>query len=119
MDHHLIAFEHDGTVKWVGPDVTSVPGNALSLYDLEGEGHITILTGYQAFDSTGKLLWTGGHTSAATAADLDGDGKLEVISATPRFTRRDALWRFRRCLRAQPHVANLDDDPEPECSSRT
>jgi hypothetical protein len=50
-----------------------------------------------------------------TAADLDGDGKLEVVMGHVAFrSNGDEYYRVPNFLPAHPHIGNLDADPEPE-----
>lgn len=97
-DGHLMAFKHDGTVKWTSPAVAgyrttfaSAQCAAIALYDIDANGTPEILFGWEVFDNQGNKLF-GDPTNAAefdgqywcvtpTAADLDGDGKLELYVA--------------------------------------
>lgn len=128
---HLIAFEHDGTLKWTGAvgawiTVHNSYCTAIALYDLDGNGTVEILSAFEVFDSNGQLLWglpgnAAEHPQGAywcptpTAADLDGDGKLEVLFGHATY-RHDGtpMWTVPGSLPGQPHVANFDADPEPE-----
>ena len=50
-----------------------------------------------------------------TAADLDGDGKLEVIFGHEAYHHDGTLyWKLPNFPPAHPHIANLDADPQPE-----
>jgi hypothetical protein len=130
-DPRLIAFEHDGTVKWIGPDKggwmanESLNCSSIALYDLEGDGAVEILIGFEVFDASGKRKWgipgNGAEFAVAsyfcpttTAADLDDDGTLEVVFGHAAY-RADGtlLWQVPGNP-GHPHVANFDDDPEPE-----
>jgi hypothetical protein len=127
----LIAFEHDGAVKWKGDPAgyASVWSSAqcvtVALYDLEGDGAVEIIAGFEVFNDKGKRLWGVPGNAAEwdgqywcvtpTAADLDGDGVLEVLFGHTTY-RADGspYWALDDFAPAHPHVANLDDDPEPE-----
>jgi hypothetical protein len=127
----LIAFETDGSVKWLSDPAgyrasfSSAQCAAIALYDLEGDGDVEILAGFEVFDAQGKKLWgLPGNASewdeqfwcvTPTAADLDGDGALEVLFGHAAF-RADGSPYFKLggFAPGHPHVANLDDDPEPE-----
>jgi hypothetical protein len=124
---HLIAFEHDGTLKWTGDQGEWMQNfssycTAIALYDLDGDGSVEILAAFEVFDKNGKHLWSAPSMGASnywcptpTAADLDGDGKLEVLLGHTTY-RADGshFWTVPGVSPGQPHVANLDDDPEPE-----
>jgi len=127
----LVAFEHDGTQKWLADPAgytqsfSSAQCVTVALYDLEGDGAVEILAGFEVFNAQGKKLWgvpgnglewDGQHwCTTPTAADLDGDGKLEVLfgHTTYRFDGTP-YWTVPNLAAAHPHVANLDADPEPE-----
>ena len=129
---HLIAFKHDGSLKWQSPVVggyrttfASAECTAIAIYDLDGDGNPEILFGWEVYDNKGNKLF-GDPTNAAewdsqywcvtpTAADLDGDGKLEVILGHEAF-RADGsqYYKLQNFPPAHPQIANLDDDPEPE-----
>jgi hypothetical protein len=127
----LIAFENDGSVKWIGDPAgyrdsfSSAQCATIALYDLEGDGSVEILAGFEVFDAQGKKLWgLPGNASewneqfwcvTPTAADLDGDGSLEVLFGHAAF-RADGSSYFKLdgFAPGHPHVANLDADPEPE-----
>jgi len=130
-DGHLIAFEHDGKVKWIGPDVggwTTTMNSyctSIALYDLEGDGQVEIIAAFEVFDAQGKRKWGIPGNCAefpaaaywcptATAADLDGDGKLEVLFGHATYHSDGTLMWQVPGNPGHPHVANLDDDPEPE-----
>ena len=127
----LVAYEHDGTLKWTGPvggyRTTLASGQCatIAIYDLQGDGSPEILFGWEVFDSQGQRLF-GDPTNAAefdgsywcvtpTAADLDGDGALEVLMGHETFRADGSLyWKIAGFPPGHPQVADLDADPEPE-----
>ena len=127
---HVIAFKNDGSLKWTGDVGTWATQFSLgqcpvfALYDLDGDGHVEILAGFEVFDYQGHKLWGVPGTasefegqywcSTPTAADLDGDGELEVLFGHQTYHADGTLAWSLPGLPAHPHVANLDDDPEPE-----
>src|SRR5262249_52160079 len=125
LDRRLIAFENDGSVKWIG-DATNVAsswGSALALYDLDGDGSVEILSGCSVYDASGHLRWshteldTGYQTVCTTpfAADLDGDGRLEVIQGHAAYHADGSpYWSHPELAPANAHIANLDGDLDPE-----
>jgi hypothetical protein len=129
----LVAYENDGTLKWTGDVADVIDGtasycSALALYDLEGDGNVEILAAFDVFDHLGhRKFGVAGrnkeYTSASewhficptpTAADLDGDGKLEVITGNVTFHADGSIYWTLPGPPGQPAVANLDADPEPE-----
>ncbi len=135
---NVIAFEHDGALKWTGakgtwPTYANFGGtvnlgaycHAFAIYDLDADGSPEILGGFDVFDAQGQMKWsaTGGLNDipgepfwcpTPTAADLDGDGMLEVIYGHAAYRHDGTLFWQVGGNPGHPHVANLDDDPEPE-----
>jgi hypothetical protein len=119
-DAHLVAFEHDLTLKWKSAE--TVPGaqsSAVGLADVDEDGDVEIFVSNQLFDHTGALLWTKGPAhiySATMAANLDGQPGLEILNgdAVVHADGSDyfALAGDGGWIHAQ--VADLDDDPQPE-----
>lgn len=69
----LLAFDKSGRVIWRGPEITDTSDPKL----------------------VGSLLW--GESEIQTIADIDGDGKLELMVAVPRSDLRPAvysIWRW-------------------------
>jgi hypothetical protein len=127
----LVAFEHDGTQKWLGDaagytqSFSSAQCVTVALYDLDGDGSVEILAGFEVFNAQGKKLWgvpgnglewDGQYwCTTPTAADLDNDGKLEVLFGHTTYRADGSLfWLIPNFPPAHPQVANLDADPEPE-----
>jgi hypothetical protein len=135
---NVMAFEHDGTLKWTGakgtwPTYANLGGSAnlgaychaFAIYDLDADGSPEILGGFDVFDAQGQLEWTapGGLNDipgepfwcpTPTAADLDGDGMLEVIYGHAAYHHDGTPYWQVGGNPGHPHVANFDDDPEPE-----
>jgi hypothetical protein len=116
----LIAFAHDGSVKWQGTDPwPDAYSGAIALADLDNDGTVEIIAGNFVTDHLGTRLWTApqpaGNWSATAAADLDGDGTLEVVlghaayhhDGTPYYVNADISPGY-------PQIGNLDGDPQPE-----
>ncbi len=63
---NLMAFEHDGTLKWQSPDIWSGSYiGAIALADM---------------DNDGSLMWNSGLAPGyPQVADMDGDGLPEVV----------------------------------------
>ena len=115
----LIAFEHDGQVKWKSNTVwQGSQSSAVALADIDQDGDVEIIAGAKLYDHNGVEIWTRGNDatySASAAIDLDGQPGLEVMIGGAAFRADGSTlfdtggggWVF-------PQVANLDDDPQPE-----
>jgi hypothetical protein len=132
---HLIALRPDGSLIWQGAKIFMPPGvdaacYAVSVYDVDGDGGPEILAGFDAFDAQGNRRFGAqadqlGAISVAklagcvapVAADLTGDGQLEMLFGHATLSPDGKLyWRQRNVgeIPSIPVVANLDADPRPE-----
>jgi hypothetical protein len=133
----VVIFEHDGTIKLTGDKGTwptyanYLPGgnigaycHAFAIYDLDADGSPEILGGFDVFDAQGQLLWSVDGVNnipgtpfwcpAPTAADLDGDGMLEVIYGHAAYHHDGQPYWQVGGNPGHAHVANFDDDSDPE-----
>jgi len=115
---NLVAFEHDGTLKWTGASWTDSYIGAIALADMDNDGDVEILGGNQLFDHQGNLLWTApqpaGANSATAAADLDGDGDLEMVLGHAAIQHDGSLLWNSGIAPGYPQIADLDGDGLPE-----
>jgi hypothetical protein len=123
----VIAFKADGSVLWTQPDTTKVHCGyeAPAIGDVDGDGIPEVLVGFTLLDGkTGAVKkeldpatsW-GVHLSGL--ADLDGDGKLDIVDGQ-RAYRADGtvLWDLRTgpdAISPGYHaVGDFDHDGKPE-----
>jgi hypothetical protein len=131
---HLVALRPDGSLIWQGAEVSMPLGvragcYAISVYDVEGDGSPEILAGFDAFDAQGSRRFgvPNDHLGALIpaevagciapiAADLTGDGQLEMLFGhMTLLSDGRQYWRHRLGETPSiPVVANLDADPQPE-----
>ncbi len=116
----LIAFEHDGEVKWQMNSPPVPPVHAIALADLDADGDVEIMVGDVIYDHEGELLWDSpedvaiNQLVATTAADLDGDDDLEFILGHSAYHHDGTPYYMTDLAQGAPQVADLDDDGLPE-----
>ncbi len=147
----LLAFKNDGTLLWDNTDIVTAwnqaqswppryyasihPSSSLSIADLDGDGKPEIIAGGTAVNGDRTIKWsrplqyvyqgqgwttgtgTGmGQVHAATVADLDLDGKLEVLAGNTAYNADGTIkWMNQSLLYdgfSMP--VNLNNDPYPE-----
>ena len=118
----IIAFENDGTLKWLSDSVESISWGGISIADLLGDGTPEIILGRQVLDNSGALLWTGsgGRGSAGTTgalssvADVNLDGFPDVVAGNTVYNADGSIQLATGLPDGHGAVANFDADPFPE-----
>jgi hypothetical protein len=119
----LIAFEDDGTFKWISPALEAINWGAPSIADLDLDGTPEIVVGRQALNNDGTISWTGtggrgaqGSTGPLSlVADIDLDGVPNVVGGNTAYTATGAiLWQNGALPDGTNAVADFDDDPFAE-----
>ena len=124
----LIAFEHDGTVKWTAtkadgtPFTATLASAAVAIADLEGDGQPEITVGGFVFDANGKLLINGGALFGSSAtygpvsiiADLDGQLPQEIVGGTKAIRADGTIYWNNNQPDGYTAIADLDLDGTPE-----
>lgn len=120
-DHaHLMAFEHNGNLKWESSTFITLDNLSILMADLDNDKDVEIFVQNQLYDHHGVLQWESPHYGSCfspTAADLDGDGDLELIprGGSVIYHHDGSIYYYtEEHSAAWPQVANLDEDPEPE-----
>ncbi len=105
-NHHLIAFEHDGTFKWRSPMLPySVGTGGASLADLNRDGVPEIIIGSVVLDNQGQFLWQGTQGRGAhpntqfnafgplsVVANLDLEGDPEVVAGNTAYRSDGSVY---------------------------
>ena len=121
----LIAFEDDGSVKWMTEAVwPHDQGGAVGIADFDNDGSPEIYADGAIVRADGTIMlvapaqtgWgLAQRSTATTAADLDGDGDLELILGQAAYHHDGTLYyQDLSILPGYPQVADLDNDPDPE-----
>jgi hypothetical protein len=117
LEGRLVAFEHDGTLKWQGDTVAHMAQRAVALADLDADGDVEIILDGLVADHEGHTLWhvpMQWQLASTAVVDLDGDHDLEIVLATGVHDHEgNALWSIDG-FGASPVVADLDGDGDPE-----
>ncbi len=116
----VIAFEHDGTFKWLGPSVASPRTGGPTIADLDADGIPEIISGSIVLTNTGTIKWigagTGGHDffDFSTVVDLDLDGSPEVIDGSTAYRANGSIYWDIGSSGRYSAVGNFDQDQYPE-----
>jgi hypothetical protein len=121
----LVAFEHDGTMKWTSNQIfVSNGAAAIGIGNFDNSGFAEVyVNGLVVRGNNGQLIFNappqagflGASLSAPVAADLDGDGDLELIRGQDAYHHDGTVYYQDTSIPAGfPQVGDLDDDPEPE-----
>ena len=109
---YLLAFNHDGSLKWASSSSGYGRYSYPSITDMDGDGDPEIIVDAHIFDSSGNLIASspagGGNNFAA---DLDGDGVLEHIAGTGVMAKDGTvIWHDSSRTAGQPAVMDWDGD---------
>jgi len=122
----VLAYEHDGTIKWQADTITKHVGeyyNAPAISDMDGDGTPEIIVGRAILSSGGAFVAAGefgigsnaySGSAQSFAVDLDGDGTQEVVVGNAIYDfAGSAVWSNNE-LDGFPAIADLENDGTPE-----
>lgn len=140
--NRLLAYEHDGTVKWTSDSFYANLANDGTdrtnplIADLEGDGTPEIIAGANVINADdGSLRWSGSEGQAwqainnyppgalfadrsgavSTVADLNLDGILEVVTGQTAYRADGSIyWHLDDLDDGYPAIGNFDGDAFPE-----
>lgn len=118
----LIAFNADGTFKWMSPFIHgNVQWGSAALADLDHDGTAEIIIGSTVLNADGTPRWfglggrgdnVGGPLSLV--ADLDMDGSPEVVAGRTAYRSKGSTYWNAPVADGFPAIGNFDGDPFPE-----
>jgi hypothetical protein len=119
--NQLIAFEHDGTFKWISPALDPINWGAPSIADLDHDGTPEIIMGRQVLNANGTIRWSGAGGQGgpvggiACVADVDNDGSPDVVCGNTVYSATGAIeWQNPAVPDGLDAIANFDGDPLAE-----
>ncbi len=131
----LIAYEHDGRLKWRSPVYSTNPSGRFTnrdnatIADIDRDGVPEIVVGGHVFNYNGSLRWKGAGGQAfqsifngdnpasgsiSLVADLDLTGNPEIVTGNTAYRSDGSIYWQIPYDDGYPAVANFDADPFPE-----
>jgi len=119
--NQLIAFENDGTFKWISPVLNPINWGAPSIADIDHDGTPEIIIGRQVLNNDGTVRWTGAGGNGGPAgpiscvADVDNDGSPDIVAGNTVYNADGSIkWQDANLPDGLDAVANFNDDPYAE-----
>ena len=125
----LVAFNRDGSVKWVNTDPSMAVGwtfGGPSIADLDGDGKAEVIYGKTVVNYDGTTRWVGsggfvgsnhifGIDMFSAIADINLDGQPHLVAGGSAFDRNGALvWQNNTVGNGLVALGNFNSDPYPE-----
>jgi hypothetical protein len=134
---NLIAFEHDGSFKWISDEWTRTADDiedsgGIAVADIDGDGFGEIAIGDHVYDQYGHLKWIGGqgfgstgHGPVSIFADVHSSPGLELVTGRTVYSKDGVVLWSRSDLDqnilgttyrfdGHPAVADIDNDGDNE-----
>lgn len=127
----LVAFNHDGSIKWVVPGSYFRSGWSIggpSIADIDGDGKPEIIYEKTVVNGDGTVRWVGSGSfigdnhpyqdvpsAYSIVADIDLDGRPEIIAGASAYSADGKLlWQRSDIGDGFTAVGNFNADPYPE-----
>ena len=115
-DYHPIAFENDGTLKWVSSVTVAYLSTVPAISDMDGDGDGEVVIGKYVLDHLGRQVVYGADcgTYVNFPADYNTDGTQELICGGVIYDLNgNRVWRA-SVYGARAGIGNFDSDSAPE-----
>jgi hypothetical protein len=118
---HLYVYSGDGALEW---ELDGVGGTDLEIAQMDGDAALEIAaTNGKVVDGTSRLVqfaWPHGFGRGVGSADVDGDGRAELLAADIfavycyDVDRQLPKWSYGTVHHGDVHVVDMDGDGSPE-----
>jgi hypothetical protein len=118
-EYRLMAFENDGTHKWLSNVALQVrPTAGATIADIDEDNIPEIIVGEYVFNNDGTLRWEGTGSDGldiSTVANLDMLGNPEIVAGNTAYHSDGAIyWQNWNVTEGRPAVGDFDSDGYPE-----
>ena len=126
----LVAFKADGSILWHSTNTNGTPYapafgalSSIAIANMDADASPEIVVGGTIFDAKGKLLVGAGKEGLGAngfsggnsiVADVDGDGKGEVLCGNVAYHLDGTVYWQNAAADGYPAIADLDGDGKPE-----
>jgi hypothetical protein len=121
----IVAFEADGTPKWVYTGTATSVYSYPSLADLDGDGLVEVVVGQIVLGSDGAERWIGGGGlgrpdsnsgwgSISVPVDVDGDGALEIAAGNTLYDTDGSILAQSGLPDGFSAIGDIDGDGGPD-----
>lgn len=128
LGYRAVAFEHTGAIKWISSAAAVEQwgwGSTTAIGDVDNDDRPEIAIANLLLDADGELLMAfplpeivplGSSYAMPVLADLDGDDDLEILYGRVAYHHDGSIYYLVPEIQRSgfSHVADLDDDGDPE-----